>query len=111
MAGIRTFSIPRTIGIGYTNLIVDVCFTNTTSGSINPQDGNITTDAFQVSMVHFWECVRADIVSVIGAQAVSVANAFVSGGLNMRLNICITDLTGANLVRTPSTGPNAPHPA
>ena len=82
--------------------------TNTTSGSINPKMF-YTTTPFKSVWCTFGNDPGGEC-GIIGAQAVSVANAFLFRRPNMRLNMCITDLTGANLVWTPSTGPNAPNP-
>lgn len=94
---------------GVSNIVVDICFLNTTNNNINPKMV-FTTTPFQ----SVW-CTYANDpngqCSVVGYQASpNVPYAQLFQRPNMRFNMCITSLTGANLVWTPSTGPNAPVP-
>lgn len=91
---------------GVSNLIVDICFSNTTTGN-NPKMYYTTTPFKSV-----W-CTYANTpqCAVLGYQQnTPTTNASLYQRPNMRLNMCITDLNNANLQWTPATGPNAPAP-
>ena len=93
---------------GRSNLVVDVCFTNTTSGSINPKMV-YTTTPFRSVWCTFGNF-NGGVCGVPGSQAIAVAPAKLYQRPNIRFNMCITDLTGANIQWTPNAGANAPTP-
>lgn len=92
---------------GVSNLIVDICFSNTTTGN-NPKMKYTTTPFKSV-----W-CTYANTpqCAVIGYQQnTPTTNASLYQRPNMRLNMCITDLNNANLVWSPGPpDPNTPTP-
>jgi gliding motility-associated-like protein len=94
---------------GVSNLLVDVCFTSNTSGSTNPKM-KYTTTPYKSIWCTYGNDPQGQC-NIIGVQqGVAATNASLFQRPNMRFNMCITDLRGANLQWTPSTGPNAPSP-
>jgi gliding motility-associated-like protein len=94
---------------GVSNIVVDVCYVNNSNGSINPKM-YYTTTPFQSVWCTYGNDPSGQC-SIVGVQqSVPVPYAQLFQRANMRFNMCITDLTGANLLWTPSTGPNAPTP-
>jgi gliding motility-associated-like protein len=91
---------------GVSDLIVDVCFSGTTSGTINNKLKYSTT-----SYRSLW--FSADNTStacgVTGVYTVA-AYSFYFQRPNMRFNVCQATLDNANIAWTPATGPNAPTP-
>lgn len=94
---------------GQSNLVIDFCFINTTSNNINPQMKYTTTPYRSV-----WCTYSNDPGGQCGFTGVQqntpVAYANYFHRPNMRFNVCTTPLNNANLLWTPSTGPNAPNP-
>ena len=94
---------------GVSNIVVDVCFDNNTSNNINPKMVYTTTPFQSVWCTYSndpgGEC------NVVGYQErVAVPYNQLFQRPNMQFNMCISNLSNANLQWTPSTGPNAPTP-
>ena len=94
---------------GVSNLVVDVCFDNNTSNNINPKM-YYTTTPFQSVWCTYSNDPGGEC-NVVGYQEhVAVPYNQLFQRPNMQFNMCIPTLTNANLLWTPSTGPNAPTP-
>ncbi len=95
---------------GRSNIVVDICFTNTGSAGSNPKN-QFTTTSFR-SVWCTYSSLNGGVCGVPGVQqngATAYARYFMRP--NVRFNICTTDLNGANLVWTSSTNQDVPVPA
>lgn len=97
---VHTFDVPYNWD-GTSNLVVDVCFNNTTGGALNAKM-RMTPTAF--NSVYFSKA-NSSQCGITGTPATSVNRP------NTQFNMCVSDVSGMPIVWTPSSGPNAPIPA
>lgn len=95
---------------GASNLVIDVCFTNTVNGSANPKMKYTTTSYRSV-----WCTYANDPGGQCGFTGVQQNGAPTYASYfqrpNFQFNVCTTPLGNANLLWTASSGPaNAPNP-
>ncbi len=94
---------------GQSNLVIDVCFANTTNGSPNAKMRYTTTPYRSV-----WCTYSNDPGGQCGFTGVQLNGPPTYASYfqrpNFQFNVCTTPLSNANLLWTPSTGPNAPNP-
>jgi gliding motility-associated-like protein len=90
---------------GTSNLLIDICFLNTTNGTPNNKMVYSTTPYRSV----WWTYtnVSSGVCGVTGSQAVAPVYADFFRRPNFQFNVCTTKLDNANLHWTPDTGPNA----
>jgi gliding motility-associated-like protein len=93
---------------GSSNLLVDICFENSGTISINNKV-KYTTTPYKSVWVTMGNT-AGGLCNIIGSQGAPVANTYLYQRPNMQFNVCVADLTNANLLWTPSTGPDAPIP-
>jgi gliding motility-associated-like protein len=93
---------------GTSNLLVDICFTNTASGTLNPKMYYTQTNTQSVWCT--FDNTRGGECGVQGQQSAVIAPNLLYERPNMKFNVCTSGLTGANLAWTPNTGPDAPTP-
>lgn len=94
---------------GQSNLVIDFCFVNTTSGNINPKMKYTQTNFRSV-----WCTFSNDPGGQCGytgtQQGVAPTPISYFQRPNFQFNVCTVPLATANLHWTPDTGPNAPNP-
>lgn len=91
---------------GVSDLVVDVCFSGTTSGTINNKMVYSTTP---YRSLWFSADNASTACGVTGVYTVA-APSFYFQRPNMRFNVCQPSLDNANIAWIPATGPNAPTP-
>ena len=90
---------------GVSNVVIDICFSNTTNGAINNKM-TYTTTAFPSTWF-----TASNAISQCGITGtVPTPNLGVFNRPNFQFSICVPNLDNANITWTPNTGPNAPNP-
>ena len=93
---------------GHSNLVVDICFQNTTSNNINNKMRYSVTPYRSVWFTY--TNAAAGSCGFTGSQPVAPTYPQFFQRPDTKFNVCVTNLKNANLLWTPSTGPNAPNP-
>jgi hypothetical protein len=92
---------------GVSNLIIDICFSNPAGSAINNKM-EINTTSYR-SQWYTWSNAGSQC-GITGSQPSTPVFATFFQRPSFQFNVCVADLSTANINWTPSSGPNAPSP-